>query len=261
MVFSPLRSGSSGNVSYLEAGCLCLLIDAGLPAKMIVSLLGEIHVSTQQLSGILITHEHTDHIAGAGTLSRRFDLPIYATEGCWEHLCHAIGKIAPHNIRVIEQDQPFYIQDLHILPFSIPHDSATPVGFAFQHDNHKIALMTDFGHASQHMLDAVAGADLLLLEANHDTEMLRAGNYPFSLKMRILSAHGHLSNEDAGLILVHLYQKGLRHAILGHLSRENNSPEIALTTVQSILAEAGVHDMHVDVALHDQLCGIFHLSR
>ncbi len=260
MLFSPLCSGSSGNASYLEAGGARLLIDAGLPASRITALLEDIDVEPKTLRGILVTHEHSDHVAGVGVLSRRFDLPIYATAGCWAHMRHTLGEIKPRNIRVIVPDQAFFMEELCILPFATPHDAAEPVGFVFEQNGHKLALMTDIGHVSSHMLESIAGADLLLLESNHDVEMLRAGGYPYPLKMRILSANGHLSNEDAGLVLVKLYQSGLRNAIIGHLSRENNHPDLALLTVLSVLAQAGIEDMRVDVALHDRPCGVFDLS-
>lgn len=259
MIFSPLCSGSSGNASYLEAGATRLLIDAGLPASRITALLEDIDVEPRTLSGILVTHEHSDHTAGVGILSRRFDLPVYATAGCWAHMQRAVGEIKPRNIRVIEPDQAFFIHGLSVLPFPTPHDAAEPVGFLFEQDGRKIAYLTDIGHVSSHMLERITGADLLLLESNHDVEMLRAGSYPYPLKMRILSASGHLSNEDAGLVLARLYQSGLRNAIIGHLSRENNTPDLALLTVLSVLEEAGIEDMRVDVALHDRPCGIFEL--
>ena len=259
MLFSPLCSGSSGNASYLEAGGARLLIDAGLPASRITALLEDIDVEANTLRGILVTHEHSDHVAGVGVLSRRYDLPVYATAGCWAQMRHMLGEIKPRNIRVIEPDQAFFIQELSVLPFSTPHDAAEPVGFLFEQNGRKVALMTDIGHVSSHMLERIAGSDLLLLESNHDVEMLRAGGYPYPLKMRILSASGHLSNEDAGLVLVKLYQSGLRNAIIGHLSRENNTPDLALLTVLSVLAQAGIEDMRVDVALHDRPCGIFDL--
>ncbi len=260
MIFSPLCSGSSGNASYLEAGGARLLIDAGLPARRITALMDEIGREPRGLSGILVTHEHTDHIAGIGVLCRRYGLPVYATAGCWQRMRLNLGEIPPRSMRVIEADHDFFIQGLRILPFSTPHDAAAPVGYIFTEAGRKLALMTDVGHVSKHMLELCEGADLVLLEANHDVDMLRAGSYPYPLKMRILSARGHLCNEDAGLVLAKLYQSGLRCAILGHLSRENNTPELALLTVRSILQQAGAEDMRVDVALCDHPTGIFELS-
>lgn len=259
MLFSPLCSGSGGNASYLEAGAARLLIDAGLAASRVAALLEAVDATPKQLTAILVTHEHSDHTAGVGVLSRRYDLPVYATAGCWTSMRRAVGEIAPRNIRVIEADQPFMIRGLSVRPFSTPHDAADPVGYVFSHNGGSVALMTDVGHVSAHMLDCAAGADLVLLEANHDTDMLRAGNYPYPLKLRILSAQGHLSNEDAALVLARLYRGGLRNAIIGHLSNENNTPELALMTVLSVLQEAGIEDMRIDVALPDRPCGVFTL--
>ncbi|MDO4572916.1 MAG: MBL fold metallo-hydrolase [Clostridia bacterium] len=259
MLFSPLCSGSGGNASYAEAGGARLLIDAGLPARRVEALLREIGAAPEALDGILVTHEHSDHIAGVGVLSRRYDLPVYANAGCWAKMRPALGDIRPRNLRVVEPGREFFIRSLGILPFPTPHDAASPVGYALRAEGRRIALMTDIGHVSDGMLEAVAGVDLLLIEANHDVDMLRAGGYPYALKMRILSARGHLSNEDAGRVLARLYRTGLRSAILGHLSRDNNTPELALLTVQSVLEEAGIGDMALHMALRDRPCGLFEL--
>lgn len=260
MMFSPLCSGSSGNASYLEAGGVRLLVDAGLPGKRMEQLLDMIDVSARSLDAILVTHEHSDHVSGVGVLSRKYDIPVYAAEACWRSLPASLGAFAPRNVRVFEPDQDFYLKQLCIHPFTIPHDSAHPVGYTFVHDGKKLAIMTDIGHVSNTMLDAVAGADLILLEANHDVDMLKAGSYPYPLKMRILSSRGHLCNEDAGLVLQKLYARGVRNAILGHLSQENNTPELALVTVQSVLESAGLlESVFVTVADRFQPCGMFEI--
>ena len=260
MLFSPLCSGSSGNASYLEAGGVRLLVDAGVTVKRFRELMAMIDVAPESLNAILITHEHSDHVSGIGVLSRRYDIPVYAAAECWANMPASIGEIAPKNIRVFEPDRDFYLQQLCVHPFTTPHDAAHAVGYTFVHGGRKLSIMTDIGHVSNRMLDAVAGSDLILLEANHDVDMLKAGSYPYSLKMRILSSHGHLCNEDAGLVLQKLHAKGVRNAILGHLSEENNTPELALVTVQSMLDEAGLlESMFVTVADRFQPCGLFEL--
>ncbi len=260
MLFSPLCSGSSGNASYLEAGGVRLIVDAGVTAKRLGELMAMVDLSPEGLDAILITHEHTDHVSGIGVLSRKYDIPVYAAAECWEHMPRSIGTIAAKNVRVFEPDRDFYLKQLCIHPFSTPHDAAHAVGYTFSHGGKKLSIMTDIGHVSSGMIDAVANSDLILLEANHDVDMLKAGSYPYPLKMRILSAQGHLCNEDAGLVLQKLHARGIKNAILGHLSEENNTPELALVTVQSVLESAGLLDsMFVTVADRFRPCGLFEL--
>ncbi len=260
MLFSPLCSGSSGNASYLEAGGVRLLIDAGITGKRMKELLDMVDVAPESLNAILVTHEHSDHVSGVGVLSRKYDLPVYAAAECWGNMPKFIGEIAQKNIRVFEPDREFYFKQLCVHPFSTPHDAAHAVGYTFVHEGKKLSIMTDIGHVSNGMLEAVAQSDLILLEANHDVDMLRAGSYPYNLKMRILSSRGHLCNEDAGLVLQKLYDRGVKNAILGHLSQENNTPELALVTVRSVLESAGLlESMFVTVADRFQPCGLFEL--
>ena len=260
MLFSPLCSGSSGNTSYLDAGGVRLIVDAGVTAKRLRELMNMIDVSPEGLDAILVTHEHSDHVSGIGVLSRKYDIPVYAAAACWEHMPASIGEIAAKNIRVFEPDRDFYLKQLCVHPFSTPHDAAHAVGYSFVHDGKKLSIMTDIGHVSNRMLDAVAESNLILLEANHDVDMLKAGSYPYSLKMRILSSRGHLCNEDAGLVLQKLHDRGVRNAILGHLSQDNNTPELALVTVQALLEEAGLLDsMFITVADRFQPCGLFEI--
>ena len=217
MLFSPLCSGSSGNASFVDAGGVRLLVDAGVPGRRMKELMDMIDVAPETLNAILVTHEHSDHVAGVGVLSRRYDLPVFAAAECWQSMPKSIGEIAPKNVRVFEPDRDFYLKQLCVHPFTTPHDSAHAVGYTFVHDGKKLSIMTDIGHVSNTMLDAVAFSDLILLEANHDVDMLKAGSYPYPLKMRILSSRGHLCNEDAGLVLQKLHARGVKNAILGHL--------------------------------------------
>ncbi|MBQ2661955.1 MAG: MBL fold metallo-hydrolase [Clostridia bacterium] len=262
MLFCPLFSGSSGNSSYIETGDTCILVDAGLTGKAIESALRQIGKSPADLNAILITHEHTDHINAAGVLSRRYDLPIYANAGTWRGMLPLIGNIKQKNIRVFETNRDFYIKDVNILPFKTPHDSNESVGYAFFHNGIKLSLMTDIGHMNEQLLSAVENSDLLLIESNHDVELLQAGPYPYQLKRRILSDNGHLSNENAGKALAKLYTRGVRHALLGHLSHENNFEQLAMETVRGVLRENDIPDSEFSLAMthRDRIGGLFEIE-
>ncbi|OQB23489.1 MAG: putative metallo-hydrolase YycJ [Firmicutes bacterium ADurb.Bin182] len=259
MKFSPLFSGSSGNCSFLEAENVRLLIDAGLAGCTVTNALAKIGVAPETLNAILITHEHSDHISGVGVLSRKYKLPVYANERTWNAMREKIGYIPPKLVRVFETDRDFYIKELNVLPFSTPHDAAEPIGYCFSYRNKKVSIMTDIGHVTNRMLDIIEHSSLLLLEANHDVEMLLAGSYPYHLKRRILSDTGHLSNENAGKALAKLYLRGLRNVILGHLSRENNLEPLALETVKMVLRQEDIPDTAVNMGLahRDRPSGIY----
>lgn len=257
--FCPLRSGSSGNSLFVQAGGIRVLVDAGLSGRAIERALSEIGVALNTLSGILISHEHSDHVQGAGILSRRFSLPVYATEGTWcaMETKPGIDGITLANRRIFSSGEDFYIGGLAVSAFSIPHDAADPVGFSLYYGGHKICVATDLGHLSKGWLRALEHADLALVEANHDPEMLRHHpRYPARLKSRILGRRGHLSNQDCGQALTQLAVSGLRHVILGHLSGETNTPELAHETACAALEAIGAKpgkDILVDMAWRDRL--------
>ncbi|MCL2671253.1 MAG: MBL fold metallo-hydrolase [Clostridiales bacterium] len=259
--FAPLASGSGGNVTFLEAGETRLLVDAGKSCKLVCALLEQIDVDPKTLSGILITHEHGDHISGVDVLSRKFDLPVYANEKCWFAMREKLSGVAPKNRRVFVSDEDFYIGALRIFPFSTYHDAAHPVGFTFSHAGSKCAVCTDIGHIDERILAALSGCRLVLLESNHDVDLLMSGSYSRDLKRRVLGGHGHLCNEDCGRALVRLYGSGVRGAILGHLSQENNYPPLAMATVREILAAAGIdHEMQLALAERDEPTGVFEIA-
>ncbi len=257
----PLFSGSSGNCILLEAGGTRLLIDAGLPGRSIETALNSVDIPLSSINGILVTHEHSDHVRGVGVLSRKHDIPVYANMGTWAGMQNEIGGIAEKNIRSFATGCDFYIHELHIQPFSIPHDANDPVAFCFHGDGRCTSVMTDIGYIRQDMLDAVEDSELLFIESNHDEEMLKVGPYPYPLKRRILSDRGHLSNENCGKALSKLYLKGLCCAILGHLSKENNYEQLALETVRSELREQDIPDsaFKLTVAHRDRVTGVFEL--
>ncbi|MBR0445070.1 MAG: MBL fold metallo-hydrolase [Clostridia bacterium] len=261
MIFCPLSSGSSGNSSFLESGGTRILIDAGLTAKRIRALLEEIGIDISTISAILVTHEHSDHISGIGVLSGKYRIPVYANAECFNAMpATTRDKIPASCIRLFDTDHLFFLSGLQILPFSTPHDAARSVGFSIVSEGCKCTVMTDIGHIDDRMLSVAAESDLLLIEANHDVDMLMAGRYPYHLKKRILSGHGHLCNEDCARALIALHDRGVRNVILGHLSQENNSPELAQVTIDSALKAAGISDMNIMVANRDHPLGMFSIS-
>ncbi|MCR5294289.1 MAG: MBL fold metallo-hydrolase [Lachnospiraceae bacterium] len=233
MRFCSIASGSSGNCIFAGDGTTSLLVDAGISGTRIEKGLNEIDMTTKDVDGILLTHEHSDHIKGLGVLARRYGIPIYATKGTLEGIkkCASVGKIPEGLCHVIEADAPFALGGLFIFPFAISHDAAEPVGFRIESGEKRCAVATDMGCYDSYIERQLTGLDVLLLESNHDVHMLEAGRYPYYLKRRILSDHGHLSNETAGQLLGRLLNDKVRHVFLGHLSRENNYEALAYETV------------------------------
>lgn len=233
--FCPLFSGSSGNCTYIGTDYTNILIDAGGSGKQIVSALENIGVAPGNIDALIITHEHIDHSKGAGIISRKFDIPIYATDGTWYGM--AIGEIPFSNKNIIFPGEHFVINDLVLTPFEIPHDAEEPVGIHIKESCFSAAVATDIGEATQEIKEFISDVDILLLEANYDMEMLINGRYTYPLKQRILSPKGHLSNEDAGKLLSEVISPSLKKLYLGHLSEENNSPNKAYEEVEKIVCE------------------------
>jgi len=240
--FATIASGSSGNSVFLGTEHTKILIDAGLSGKKIQTGLSEIGVSGGDIDGIFVTHEHIDHVQGVGVLSRRFNIPVYATEGTWRNMPDSVGDISDENKKVVSEKGNIIINDLSVKPYSIPHDAAQPVGYGVMTDKFKISVATDIGHVTEEIMENIKDCDLLLLESNHDVCMLENGTYPYPLKKRILGDNGHLSNETAGKLLAWLICQNikLKNVFLGHLSRENNTPETAFNTVKGILEGYGI---------------------
>ena len=258
--FSPLFSGSSGNSIYVGCDGGHLLIDAGVSCARVVAELRRIGIEPGQLSGLLVTHEHIDHIRGVGVLSRRFDLPIYATEGTWVAMEEKLGGVAAKNVRVIEPMQDFFLGGMSVMAFDIPHDAAQPVGYSLSLGAARLCVATDIGCVRDSWLNVASGADAVVLESNYDPDMLRAGPYPYALKQRILGRRGHLANDDAGRAAVSLVRDGARQIVLGHLSKENNFPALAEKCCALALESAGVRlgeDASLCVAERDGLTGMF----
>ena len=260
--FVPLFSGSSGNSTYISSGDTRILVDAGVSGAKIKAELAKAGGDAAALTGILITHDHTDHIAGAGVLSRKFDLPIFATEGTWRIMEQKIGAIALKNVRIIEPGQDFYLGEANVLPFSTPHDAAGPVGYTIQMGGAQVSIATDMGYMTKSTYAAIKDSDLVLLESNYDEDMLKAGPYPYELKKRILSRKGHLSNDDAAKTCWKLIEAGVKNIILGHLSKDNNFPELAFQTTAQLLKQQGVdveNDVRLCVAQRDAMTDIFRI--
>lgn len=260
--YCPLFSGSSGNSAFLSTPTTSFLIDAGLPGKSITTALESIHVDPCMLQGIIITHEHNDHIRGAGILSRKYNLPIYANAKTWSAMTPALGMIAPQNIRIFATNHDFFIGDCQIFPFSIPHDAAEPVGFTFFHQGKKISQATDLGHTPTAFFDLLKNSDIVLLESNHDIQMLKQSARPAALKKRILSNIGHLSNDHAAETCLRLANDyGCHRFILGHMSGEANTSRAAWDTTKNHLELHGFtleKDIDLFLAYRNRPCAVFH---
>ena len=233
MRFCSIASGSSGNCIYAGSGSTSLLVDAGISGKRIERSLNEIGMTTPDINGILITHEHSDHVKGLGVLARRYEIPVYATKGTIDAVkdMDTIGKIPADLFHVIDNDGTFSVGDITVEPVRLSHDAADPVGYIMSDGKNKAAVATDMGIYDDYTVEKLKGLDILLIESNHDVRMLQAGRYPYYLKRRIMGEKGHLSNEDAGRLLCRVLHDDMKHIILGHLSRENNYEELAFEAV------------------------------
>lgn len=257
-----LFSGSSGNCIFVSYKDTAILIDAGVSGRRIEKALESIDESFDKIEGILITHEHSDHICGAGILSRRYKIPIYANMATWKAMRHLLGKIHSDHVRQIEPGENVNIGDITIRPFSIPHDAVSPVGYNMFIDGKKLTIATDIGHMDNELLSNLEQSDMVLLESNHDIDMLRTGRYPWPLKQRILGDRGHLCNEMAGKIVAHLAKCGTKQFLLGHLSQENNFPELAYKTACNALMELQINpskDVYLEVALRDRVSNVLYI--
>lgn len=234
MRLCSLASGSSGNCIYVGSEQTHLLIDTGISKKRIDESLAELGIKGEELSGILITHEHSDHIQGLGVFSRKYEIPIYATRGTIEGIrsYKSLGKMPEGLYCEVPKDEAFEIGDLTVKPFAISHDANEPTGFRIEQEEKAVAVATDLGVYDEYTIENLKDLDAIVLEANHDVHMLEVGPYPYYLKQRVLGKHGHLSNELSGRLLCSILNDKLKHIVLGHLSRENNFPELAYETVK-----------------------------
>lgn len=234
MELCSIASGSSGNCIYAGTLDTHIIIDAGISGKRIENGLNTIGLKTSEMNGILITHEHSDHICGLGVLARRYGIPMYATAETIAAIKQStsVGKIDEDLFCPIEAGKEFTIGDLEIEPMSISHDAAEPVAYIIHKDEQSMGVITDLGKYDDYIVKKLQGLDVLLLEANHDIHMLQVGSYPYPLKQRILSERGHLSNESSGQLLGKILHDNFKTVILGHLSQENNYASLAYETVR-----------------------------
>ena len=265
MRLCSIASGSSGNCIYVGHASTHLLIDAGISGKRIEQGLSQIGVDPGDLSGILITHEHSDHIQGVGVLARKYKIPMYGTVETFCAMKHgktSIGKVDDALFQSILPEQKFAVGEIDIQPFSISHDAANPVAYVFEADGQKIGMATDLGVYTEKTVEYLKDSEILYLESNHDVNMLMVGGYPYYLKQRIIGDHGHLSNDTAAELLCRLHHDRLKHVLLAHLSKENNYPELAYETVKAeLLVRVGEAAMpNLVVAPRDVPSEIFNIG-
>ncbi len=236
--YSILASGSSGNSFYLETPKKKILIDAGLSGKKITSLLAEIDRKPEELDAILVTHEHSDHIHGIGVLARKYGMDIYANQETWQAMEGKLGSIDVAQKHIFELGVTKTFGDIDIESFGVSHDAANPQFYRFMKDNKSFVMLTDTGYVSDRLSGLIENADAYLIESNHDIEILRAGSYSWNLKQRILSDKGHLCNEDGADAMIRSLGNRTKKIYLGHLSKENNTKELAHVTMVNQLAQA-----------------------
>ncbi len=234
MRLCSIASGSSGNCIYVGSETTHLLVDVGISGKRTEEGLHDLDISGSDLDGILITHEHADHISGLGVLSRKYGIPIYATPGTIEAMWNigSLGNIDTSLFHEVHEDEKLTIKDLTINPMKISHDAAQPVAYRIAYGDKRVGICTDLGVYNDYTVECLKGMDVLLIEANHDVNMLQVGPYPYYLKQRILGDRGHLSNENSGRLLSRVLHDHLQTILLGHLSQENNMPELAYEAVR-----------------------------
>lgn len=235
--FCSLYSGSSGNSLFVESNKTKLLVDCGESAKKIITSLADIDVDIEKIDAILVTHEHIDHVKSLGTLSKKYNIPIYTNIETLNAMPDQANKIKDDNIHIFDFSKDFEIGDFQIHPFSIPHDAANPCAFNIFYNNKKISIATDIGHITPEIIKNLEKSSFMLLESNYDPNILKCSPYPYHLKERISGPLGHLSNNVAGQTVSHLIDSGLNTVMLGHLSRENNFPELAYKTVMEEVIE------------------------
>ena len=263
MDFCTLASGSGGNASLVRSGGTAVLLDAGISARRITTALRQLGTDPGELAGVLITHEHSDHISGLTTLAKQLDFPVYATEPTIRAICARISSLG-ERCRAVKPGESFQIGALRGEAFPTSHDAACSVGYSIFGDGCRVVLATDLGYLTPEVKQAACRCDLLVCEANHDEDWLRDGPYPYSLKQRVLGDRGHLSNETGAELALLAARAGARTVILAHLSSENNTPARAREVVARRLSAAGI-DPEGDVALivaPRKECGpLFCLSR
>ena len=249
MFICPLFSGSKGNSTFIANDDTAILVDAGMSARSINDALGMLNAGYENINAVLITHEHIDHIRAISVISRRYNIPIYANEDTWAAILNmkSFNDIPIKNRILFSGD--FYVGSIAVSPFKISHDAADPVGYSLFSKNRKAVVATDTGYFTKEALSAASGADACVIESNHDVHMLENGPYPVSLKNRILSRKGHLSNDDSSQALTSIIQSGCTNFSLAHLSQDNNTPEAAFDCASKAAESLGAR-VGRDVKIH-----------
>jgi phosphoribosyl 1,2-cyclic phosphodiesterase len=251
MRFASLGSGSRGNATLVQQNGTCLLVDCGFSAKEAEARMARLKISAEEIDAILVTHEHGDHISGVGALARKYDLPVWATNGTLS--ADRLGERIEMN-RICSHTA-FAIGDIEVQPFPVPHDAREPSQFVFANGDKRLGLLTDVGSYTPHLQEQLSGCDALILECNHDTEMLANGEYPLSLKHRVGGDHGHLNNVQAADILQRIDRSKLTQLVAAHLSEKHNTPALARAALSEVLGCApdwvAVADQQMGLAWRD----------
>jgi phosphoribosyl 1,2-cyclic phosphodiesterase len=245
--FASLGSGSRGNALLIEAGATRVLLDCGFGKRELSRRLARLGVAIETLSAIVLTHEHSDHMAGARAVAAALGIPLYATQGTFGALSVGQGELV--QLRLIDSHEAFSVGDLQLQPFPVPHDAREPVQYVFTDGRCLLGVLTDIGHVTPHVISLLSGCEAIVLECNHDLQMLAAGHYPESLKRRIRSRDGHLDNLAAADLLQRIDRGRLRHVVAAHLSEKNNSPELAR---QALAGALGCSADWIGVASQDE---------
>lgn len=249
MRYQILASGSTGNLTLIETDSTRLLVDCGLSGSRVVQKLNEINLSLEDIDALLITHKHADHIKGLKVLSKH--IPVYLSDKLYPYVQEKIAK--PEHVRLFQSGQGFWLKDLEVFPHPVSHDCIDPVCFVFKLGLDQIGIVTDLGEVTKDLVERFKEVRVLLLEANHDIQMLAQSNRPIKLKNRILSRVGHLSNRSSGRFLAQVYSEKLEEVVLLHLSQDCNHPDIALQTIQEELSLKGIFFDNILVANEEGL--------
>ncbi len=229
--FASLGSGSRGNATLIQAGDTCLLLDNGFSLRELESRLARLDLHAEEIDAVLVTHEHGDHIKGVGPLARKYRMPVWMTHGTWRNA--PCGEVP--ELRLFGTHTPaFTIGDIEVAPFAVPHDAREPSQFVFSHQRLKFGVLTDAGSFTPHVVAAICDVDALLLECNHDLQMLRDGPYPPRLQQRVGGNYGHLSNGQAAQLLSQIDHGKLQHLLAGHLSEKNNCPDLVRQSLEAV---------------------------
>ena len=254
MRFASLGSGSRGNATLIQAGETCLLLDCGFSVKELEKRCSQLQFDIRQIDAVLVTHEHSDHVKGLGALARKCGMTVWMTHGTWRNAhCGDIPDLQLFG----SHTSGFTIGDIRVTPYAVPHDAREPVQYTFRYNQSKLGILTDAGSLTPHLVATLDGMDALLVECNHDLDMLRNGPYPPRLQARVGGDYGHLSNHQAGELLSMIDHSSLQHLVIGHISEKNNTPELAL---DAVLQHANTLESRVAVLEQDGGSDWFHLE-